>query len=133
MDRNKINAVLIDPSRCMITEVKLDSPTRLAEIYKLLDVQLIDIVRFDRRNNMYIDDEGLLKDNFFFSVRGRKYAGKGLIVGATDPTGHDTDSRVSWFDLSNVTFHGFLKMSDPAFPHRFIEVIDFNEEDSPDV
>lgn len=82
---------------------------------------------------MYIDDEGLFKDNYFFTVNEKMYAGSGLIVGS-DPSGDDVSVRgIGGFGVHMATqFHGLIKTTDPRFPQPFFDVV-FDEEGEPDV
>jgi hypothetical protein len=93
-----LRAILIDSHRQLVMEVPV---TGLKEIYAHLGCDLIDKgLEFETPwgiETLYIDDEGLLKDETeFFEVlgTGRGFAGSGLIVG-TDEDGESTDCRLS--------------------------------------
>ena len=81
-----MKAILIDVKTQEIKEVECDN--NLQNIYDLIDCRLIDIVRIDDVNSIFVDDEGILKDNLYFeySVSGRVFqlAGNGLVLGVDD-------------------------------------------------
>ena len=81
-----MKAILIDVKTQEIKEVEHDG--KLQNIYDLIDCRTIDIVRIDDVNGIFVDDEGLLKDNLYFEYSGSenvfKLAGNGLILGVND-------------------------------------------------
>ena len=81
-----MKAILIDVKTQEIKEVEHDG--KLQNIYDLIDCRTIDIVRIDDVNGIFVDDEGLLKDNLYFEYSGSenvfKLAGSGLILGVDD-------------------------------------------------
>ena len=81
-----MKAILIDVKTQEIKEGDHDG--KLQNIYDLIDCRTIDIVRIDDVNGIFVDDEGLLKDNLYFEYSGSenvfKLAGSGLILGVDD-------------------------------------------------
>lgn len=81
-----MKAILIDPFDRNITEVEYSGDFK--EIYQHIDCQLFDVVRIDRTNSIFVDDEGLIsgKAQAFFKIDGypEPLAGKGLMLGADD-------------------------------------------------
>ena len=81
-----MKAILIDVKTQEIKEVEHDG--KLQNIYDLIDCRTIDIVRVDDVNSIFVDDEGILKDNLYFEYSGSenvfKLAGNGLILGVND-------------------------------------------------
>ena len=81
-----MKAILIDVKTQEIKEVEHDNT--LQNIYDLIDCRLIDIVSIDDVNSIFVDDEGILKDNLYFEYSGSenvfKLAGNGLILGVYD-------------------------------------------------
>ena len=81
-----MKAILIDVKTQEIKEVEHDNT--LQNIYDLIDCRAFDLVRIDDVNSIFVDDEGILKDNLYFEYSGSenvfKLAGNGLILGVDD-------------------------------------------------
>ena len=81
-----MKAILIDVKTQEIKEVEYDNT--LQNIYDLIDCRAFDLVRIDDVNSIFVDDEGILKDNLYFEYSGSenvfKLAGNGLILGVDD-------------------------------------------------
>lgn len=117
-----MRAILIDPYDHTVTEIIIEG-NNLQEIYKILDVQVIDAARIALDDVVYVDDEGLLKGpTNFFAITGETpnpIAGRGLLVGTT-PSGHDTDPRHS---LAQITAQvRFYILMHTGIGNRFFEV-----------
>ena len=97
-----MRAILINPFDETITEV--DYSGDFKQIYKFIDCSTFDVVMLCDADDLYVDDEGLLKENRYFSWSGRIFAGKGLILGhneegETTPTSYDLQEgvdRIEW-------------------------------------
>ena len=59
-----MKAILIDVKNQEIKEVEHDNT--LQNIYDLIDCRTFDLVMIDAVNNIFVDDEGILKDNLYF-------------------------------------------------------------------
>ena len=83
---SNIKAILIDVYEKEIREVDYDGT--LDFIYFNLACRTFDVVRVDDVNGIFVDDEGILKDNLYFeysaSDRVFQLAGNGLILGVDD-------------------------------------------------
>ena len=83
---SNIKAILIDVEKQEVKEVEHDNS--LQNIYDLLFCRTFDVVRIDDVNSIFVDDEGILKDNLYFeysaSDRVFQLAGNGLILGVDD-------------------------------------------------
>ena len=84
-----MKAILIDPFDQSVSEVEYNGDYK--EIYNLTDCRTFDVVSLDDTNDIYVDDEGLLKNptRYFriFSYNTMRLvtlAGKGLILGHND-------------------------------------------------
>ena len=81
-----MKAILIDVKNQEIKEVEHDNT--LQNIYDLVDCRVFDAVKVDDVNNIFVDDEGILKDNLYFEYSGSenvfKLAGNGLVLGVDD-------------------------------------------------
>ena len=81
-----MKAILIDVYEKEIREVDYDGT--LDFIYFNLACRTFDVVRVDDVNSIFVDDEGILKDNLYFeysaSDRVFQLAGNGLILGVDD-------------------------------------------------
>ena len=98
-----MKAILINPFDQTIKETEYTGDYR--EIYSLVECRTFDCVRLTDMQDMYIDDEGLLIDNQrYFSIEGRNYAGKALLLShddegktkATNWTLQDVKDMVEW-------------------------------------
>jgi len=81
-----MKAILIDVITQEVKEVEHDNT--LQNIYGLIDCRVFDVVRIDDVNSIFVDDEGILKDNLYFQYSGSngifQLAGNGLILGVDD-------------------------------------------------
>jgi hypothetical protein len=78
-----MRGILINPFDTTITEVNYTGDYK--EIYALTDCTTFDCVRIYETQDMYIDDEGLLKNNqMYFTMNDRVYAGKALLLSHDD-------------------------------------------------
>ena len=91
-----MRAILLNPFDQTVKEVVYTGDFR--EIYSLIDCTTFDVVRLSESDDLYVDDEGLLKENRYFSWSGRNFAGKGLIL-ANDDEGN---SMSTTYDLQEV-------------------------------
>jgi len=100
-----MKAYLIDPYKHSIT--KVDYSGNYEDIYKLIDCQTFDCVGFNGEDTLYVDDEGLYKENpEFFMIKGysQPLCGKALVLG-TDREGNSIAPKVSLTNLKKmVTF-----------------------------
>ena len=85
-----MKAILIDVKTQEIKEVEHDDT--LQNIYDLVNCRAFDLVRLNEVdgifNSIFVDDEGLFKDNLYFEYSGSgrvfQLAGSGLILGVDD-------------------------------------------------
>jgi hypothetical protein len=81
-------AVLIDPTNRSIMYVEYDG--NYQSIYKLIDAQCFDVVRIDKGDTIFVDDEGLINGKgmragfFVYGNYPQPLAGKGLVLGVDD-------------------------------------------------
>ena len=92
-----MKGILINPFDTTIKEVVYTGDYR--EIYDLVDCTTFDCVRIYETQDMYIDDEGLFKNNqMYFTMNDRVYAGKGLLLSHDD----EGESVATTFTLQEV-------------------------------
>jgi len=101
-----MRAILIDPVAETVMEVEHNGDYR--NIYDLIDCETFTVVGIDNDDAIYVDDEGLLKDDpkhfFMFSGYAQPLAGKGLILG-TDEEGNSVSPIISIEEvIERVTF-----------------------------
>jgi hypothetical protein len=97
-----VRGILINPFDQTVKDVNILG--NIQDIYLLTDCTTFDVVRLSESDDMYVDDEGLLKDNRYFSWSGRNFAGKALIMGHDDEGNsisttydlHEVIDRVEW-------------------------------------
>ena len=111
-----MKGILIDPHKEEISEVEVGDG--IHEIYRVIDANLFDIATLSEDDVMYIDDEGLLKENRYFMCHSfpvllggqRNFAGKALILGynnegdsfSTQLTVNDVEKRIKWLPEDHV-------------------------------
>ena len=106
----KITAIWIDSETRTTTMV--DITPELKSYYDLIHTDVIDAVRLDNADLVYVDDEALLKNpKHFFSINGAypPLAGNGVIVGTYDDddednAGKDASCKHVIGDTLDVTF-----------------------------
>lgn len=88
-------AILIDAINRTITETTINI---WSEIAPKIGCDLLTIVQIDAKNDLYVDDEGLLKnpENFIlFDGYPQPLAGSGLILGSNHRTGESCDTSLT--------------------------------------
>ena len=108
---NYLNAILIDPFLKRVTNVSIDSDKTLSDMYKHIGCRVVEVVSFGDVNDLWVDEEGLLKrDQKFFKVSNLPFGHHGVIVGralllkcgdtggceSTTLTIEDVLPRISW-------------------------------------
>jgi hypothetical protein len=108
-----MKAFLIDPIAKTITEVEHDLGSdhfdALKDIYRHIGCDLVDVVRLQDGDGIYVDDEGLLKspspDSFWAmpELYGEEAAwtGKGLVLGS-DAKGDSTEPKITLDELKRI-------------------------------
>ena len=77
-----LTGILIDPYKKKVTNVKVNSDTTLTDMYKHIGCSLVEVVSFGDVNDLWVDEEGLLKrDQRFFKVSDLPFGHHGVIVG----------------------------------------------------
>jgi hypothetical protein len=97
-----MKGILINPFDETIKEVMYSGNFR--EIYDLIDCRTFTVVRLNNVDDMFVDDEGLLIDNRYFTIGNKNYAGRALIMShddegdtvGTELTVQDIESVVQW-------------------------------------
>lgn len=121
-----MRAVLIDPFTRTIEEV--NTTGKLAEIYSLLQVELVTVVQVNATDSLFLDDEGLFvppteQAYFLWSGSRQPFAGRGLILGC-DEEGESDDAQISleeviesvtWLDSDKVNPDEFIKWTVAVF------------------
>ena len=110
LKRNKMKkAILINVKNETIEEVLIGEG--IEPIYEAIEVDCFDVVGFDEKNDVYVDDNGLLNlspSSKFFSIEGyhQPLAGNGLIMGINHDNGESIDTTLSVeYIKSIVKFH----------------------------
>ena len=106
-----MKGILINPFDTTIKEVVYTGDYR--EIYDLIDCRSFDVAMAKENNDLYLDDEGLLKNNqrYFRMVElGANYGGKALILAhndegestATTLTLQEVEDMVEWLPEGHI-------------------------------
>ena len=98
-----MKAILINSFDESVSEVDYNGDYK--EIYNLIDCDIFDVVPLDDTNDMYVDDEGLLKNpNRYFKYGQQTLAGIGLIL-AHDDEGESVGTTLNSAEVfENVKF-----------------------------
>tara|TARA_B100000700_G_scaffold103552_1_gene116885 strand:+ start:3070 stop:3444 length:375 start_codon:yes stop_codon:yes gene_type:complete len=99
-----MKAILIDVKNQLVKEVEHDDT--LDNIYELIDCRTFDVVSIDGKNSIYVDDEGLYReDQLYFEYFGTEHsvrlAGNGLILGLNRETGDSISPTLSVEEVEN--------------------------------
>ena len=99
-------AYLIDPLAKTVTAIEHDGT--LQHIYRQLNCQLIDAVRLDEGDTVYIDDEGAcyepMAENGVFNLKGypSPLFGRGMVLGSNDE-GVSVEPKISLAAMTAMT------------------------------
>ncbi len=108
---NYLNAILIDPFLKKLTNVKVGTDHTLQDMYKHIGCRMVEVVSFGDVNDLWVDEEGLMKrDQRFFKVNNLPFghhgviAGRALLLKCGDNGGtedctldiHEVTPRISW-------------------------------------
>ena len=110
----KIKAIIVDPHKREIYETEIEN--NLEGLKGAIDDNWIELVRINAQNDMYVDEEGLFKENQqFFVIAGRErklpIAGKAVIVGSDTSTGDQISVNMPLDVIkSMVSFHSVMEM-----------------------
>ena len=91
-----MKGILIDPFARTITE-RVIEPDSLKSIYDAISADCFSCVELDDRDTLYVDDEGLYRENQEFFMIGnypQPIAGSALILGC-DPEGESVTPKAS--------------------------------------
>tara|TARA_Y100001938_G_scaffold138890_1_gene205018 strand:+ start:186 stop:527 length:342 start_codon:yes stop_codon:yes gene_type:complete len=94
-----MRGILINPFDETIKEVNILG--NIEDIYLLTECRTFDVVALSDKDDLYIDDEGLLKDNRYFTIYGRTLAGRGLIM-SHDDEGNSISTDISLQEIKDV-------------------------------
>jgi len=85
-EKNKIQVILIDPFDQSLSYIDI-SDSDIEDYYKVMQCSCFDVVRLGGGVIMYVDDEGLLKDNMYFKLGVTNYCGRSILANDTDDGG----------------------------------------------
>ena len=128
-----LTGILIDPYLKKITNVNVGTDYTLQDMYKHIGCSMVEVVSFGDANDLWVDEEGLLKrDQRFFKVHNLPSGHHGVIVGralllkcgdsgGTESTTLDIEEvtpRISW----DFTHNGKVYSSETGLFTR-VEVV----------
>ena len=115
-EREQMKTILIDPKEKSFTEIDYTTGD-YKNILKHLQCDTMDVVRLNDCD-IYVDDEGLYNNDFFFIIDGiqQPLAGRGLVFGVVDEEGNDTPCTLSIDELERrVSFTTRQKLMQELF------------------
>lgn len=148
---NYMTGILIDPYLKKLTNVNVGTDNTLQDMYKHIGCSMVEVVSFGDMNDLWVDEEGLLKrDQRFFKVSNLPFGHHGVIVGralllkcgdnggteSTTLTIEDVLPRISWDFTHNNKFYDsetglFTKVEFDTSELR--KVFDVNENRQTDI
>jgi len=96
--------LLIDPVAKSVGPITID-PNMLSELYLTLGCEVVEYVQLDDHNFLYVDENGLMRDNPepFFQIDGfAPMAGRAIVFGIDRKNGKTTSSSITISDLWGV-------------------------------
>ena len=79
---NYMTGILIDPYLKKVTNVNVGTDNTLQDMYKHIGCSMVEVVSFGDDNDLWVDEEGLLKSHQrFFKVHNLPFGHHGVIVG----------------------------------------------------
>jgi hypothetical protein len=87
--------ILIDVAKLTVSEVEFDG---LKDMYRLIGCDMVEVVSVAKNADLWVDEEGLLKDDGKGSFRfgnGSWLKGNGLLTGATGQHGQTLPSKMT--------------------------------------
>ena len=117
---NYMTGILIDPYLKKLTNVNVGTDNTLQDMYKHIGCSMVEVVSFGDMNDLWVDEEGLLKrDQRFFKVSNLPFGHHGVIVGralllkcgdnggteSTTLTIEEVMPRISWDFSHNNKFY----------------------------
>ena len=91
-----MKGILINPFDETIKRVEVTNDYK--DIYVLIECSTFDVIRLSDSEDMFVDDEGLLKDNRYFSWSGKNIAGRALVLSHNE----EGDTMSTTYDLHEV-------------------------------
>ena len=98
--------ILVDVAALNVREVEFDS---LSDMYRLIDCEMVECVAVDAKTDLWVDEEGLLKEDgkgwVVFKGAHSPLKGNVLITGGVDRHGNTMPSKMTLEEAaSKVTF-----------------------------
>ena len=98
-EKKRKKVIIIDPVNETVAEGSYSSYEELYDLgnYKIFTVEMVDYNSdTDKGNDLFLDDEGLLKENqrYFTFIGVGTFAGRGILLGSDHATGDSVDT--SW-------------------------------------
>ena len=94
----KIQTIFIDPYDQHISYIDI-SDSNIQDYYSVMQCSCFDVIRLGDGVIMFVDDEGIWKDNRYFQLGRQTFAGRSIIADSTDDGGtidsHLTIDQVS--------------------------------------
>ena len=119
---NYITGILIDPFLKKLTNVNVGTDNTLQDMYKHIGCNMVEVVSFGDVNDLWIDEEGLMKpsgEQRFFKISNLPFGHHGVIAGralllkcgdsggceSTTSSIEDVLPRISWDFTHNNKFY----------------------------
>ena len=102
--------ILIDVHNRTITEVEVtkdNNGSQLQSMYNHIKCEMVNCVSFNKKNDVWVDDEGLLNltpFSMFFKIEGYHefLPGNGLVLGYDNETGDSSDTTLTIDEIKSM-------------------------------
>lgn len=122
----KTKVIFINPEEQAVIEIELPD-LNLKTFYNLMDCDLITCVQINDTDDIVVDDEGLLKDNYHYLFNNGRLCGKSIIV-STDDEGDWQSPNITVEEVTkHIKWLGYIKDGEFNIPPPTI--IGFKEGD----
>lgn len=118
--KKNIKVILINPETKTITEAMIEP--NLQGFYATIGCEMVEAsypASLAKKGSfLYIDEEGRLKDNYYFSFEGQEYAGTAIVIGGiynenekeTKLTVEEVAQGVQWLDKKEAGYGVYVEV-----------------------
>lgn len=105
MEIKEYKGILINPEAKTIEEIQIKEDV-LKSLYEIIGCELVECIRLDNKNALWVDEEGFYNSAFGFDLIGYSpLSGKGVILGY-DHNGDKSDTTLSIETVTTkIKFH----------------------------
>jgi hypothetical protein len=99
--------ILVDVAKLTVREVQFNG---LKDMYRLIDCDMVECVSYGKDLDVWVDEEGLLKNDgkgfFMLPSYPQPFKGNGLLTGGVDENGETVSCTMSLEDAAKLITFG---------------------------